>query len=67
MVEIKKWHYRLNHLAQETEETEKKIDRMCNWVCGLLDHRHDVKAEIRRFEQELKGMKEELTQLKDRK
>ena len=40
---------------------------MFNWVCDLLDQIDDVKAEIWRLEQELKGMKEELTQLEDRK
>ena len=40
---------------------------MSEGVYDLLDQRYDVKAEILRLEQELKGMKEELTQLKDRK
>ena len=36
-------------------------------VHDLFDQRYDVKAGIWRLEQELRGMKEELTQLKDRK
>ena len=67
MVETKKWGDRLSHLAQVTEEAEKKRDRMCNWVPDLLDQRHNVKVEIWRLEQELKSMKEALTQLKQRK
>ena len=57
-------HDRQNSLAQETDEAEKKRDRMCDWVCAHLNQRHDVKAEIWRLEQELKSMKEELTKLK---
>ena len=40
---------------------------MFNWVCDLLDHRHDVQNEIWQLEQELKSKKKELTQLEVRK
>ena len=67
MVEVKKQHDMPNHLAQETEEAEKKRDRMCNWVCNLLDQRYNVKVEIWWLEPEVTRMKEELTQVEDRK
>ena len=53
-----------NHLAKETEKAEIKRDKMCNWVCDLLDQRYDVKREIWKLEQDLNDKREELGQLK---
>ena len=46
VVETKRLHQKCNHLAQEAEDAEKKRDKMYNWVRDLMDHRHDMKADI---------------------
>ena len=67
IVEIKRLCQKHNHLSQEAEDAEKQGDKMSNWVCDLMDQRHNVKADIWRLKQELKKTTEELTQLKVRK
>ena len=62
--EMEMVHDKCNCLAQETEETQIKRDKMSNWVCSLLDQRYDVKREIWKLEQDLNDKREELEQLK---
>ena len=46
---------------------KRKGTEMSNWVCDLMDQRHEIKAEIWRLEQDLNSKKEELAQLEARK
>ena len=54
-------------LVQEAEDAEKERTLMSNWMCDLMDQRHEIKAEIWRLEQDLNSKKEELAQLEARK
>ena len=44
--EMRELHHQLDCLVQDAEKAEKERDKMCNWVHGLMDQRHDVKSEI---------------------
>ena len=67
VAEIKRLQQKHICLAQEAEDAEKQKDKMFNWVHDLMDHRHEVKADIWRLEQDLNSEKEELAQLEARK
>ena len=44
--EIKRLHQKLNYLAQEAEDAEKEMDRMCNWMLDLTDQKSDAEGKI---------------------
>ena len=67
VAEIERLHQKHICLAQEAEDAEKERERMSNWVCDLMDQRHEIKAEIWRLKQDLNSEKEELAQLEARK
>ena len=67
VAETKRLHQKHICLAQEAEDAEKEREQMSNWVCDLMDQRHEIKAEIWRLEQDLNSKKEELAQLEARK
>ena len=53
-------------MAQEAGDAEKEREQMSIWVHGLMDQRHEIKAEIWRLEQDLNSKTEQLAQLEAR-
>ena len=63
MDEMRSLCHKWDHLAQKTDQAEKVWEKISNWVSDLLDQRVDVRCELERMEQDLKGEREELEQL----
>ena len=59
VAEIKRLCQKHICLAQEAEDAAQEREWLSNWMCDLMDQRHEIKAEIWRLEQDLNSKKEE--------